>query len=253
MEGNAVSESVRMWVEILFNVTYLIVVWGFVIAMWQRRAIPAPDVRPYAHLFMWAFGLLALGDTGHVGFRVWAYTLGGLDTTISIGSLEVGLVGLGALSTAVTVTFFYALMLFIWQRRFNKPLGWPGILLLAAAAIRLIVMVFPQNEWNRSVPLWTWSMFRNIPLLVQGLGVAFLILRDTSESGDRLFRWVGIMVLVSFGFYTPVILLIQRAPVLGMLMIPKTMAYVAIAWLAYANLFAHPARAVAPAQNKQAI
>jgi hypothetical protein len=34
---------------------------------------------------------------------------------------------------------------------------------------------------------------------------------------------------------------------LGMLMIPKTMAYVAIAWLAYVNLFARPARAMAPA------
>lgn len=241
------SESVRMWVEILFNVTYLIVVWGFVVAMWQHRAFPAPDARSYANLFMWAFGLLALGDTGHVGFRVWAYALGSLDTTISIGSFAVGLVGLGALSTAVTVTLFYVLTLFIWQRRFAKPLGWLGMLLLAAAAARLIVMVFPQNEWNSSVPPWTWSMLRNTPLMVQGLGVAYLILRDASETGDRVFRWVGIMVLVSFGFYTPVILFIQQAPMLGMLMIPKTMAYVAIAWLAYANLFARPVRALASA------
>jgi hypothetical protein len=232
-----VSESVRMWVEILFNVTYLIVVWGFVIAMRRRRALLALDVRRYATLFMWAFGLLALGDTGHVGFRVWAYALSGLDSTVQPFGMQVGLVGLGALSTAVTVTFFYVLMLFIWQRRFGKPLGGLGILLLAAGAIRLIVMLFPQNEWNSSVPPWTWSMIRNVPLVIQGLGVAYLVLRDADQAQDRVFQWVGIMVLVSFAFYIPVILLVQEAPVIGMLMIPKTMAYVAIAWLAFTNLF----------------
>jgi len=236
-----------MWVEIAFNVTYLVVVWGFVIAMWRRRAFLAPDVRSYATLFIWAFGLLALGDTGHVGFRVWAYALGGLETTISILGMEVGLVGLGALSTAVTVTLFYVLMLLVWQRRFQKPLGGLGILLLAAAAMRLVVMVFPQNQWNSSVPPWNWSMIRNLPLMIQGLGVAYLILRDASLEKDRVFQWIGIMILVSFAFYLPVILFVQQAPMLGMLMIPKTMAYVAIAWLAYANLFPRSSRALVTA------
>jgi hypothetical protein len=240
-----VSESVRMWVEILFNVTYLIVVWGLVIAMWRRRTALALNVRPIAALFMWAFGLLALGDTGHVGFRVWAYALGGLESTIQLFGVQVGPVGLGALSTAVTVTGFYVLMLLIWQQRFQRPLGWLGYLLLAAAAVRLVVMVFPQNQWNNSVPPRTWSMVRNVPLMIQGLGVAYLVLRDAGQrdagqARDRVFQWVGIMILISFGFYTPVILFVQQAPMLGMLMIPKTMAYVAIAWLAYANLFAPP-------------
>jgi hypothetical protein len=226
-----------MWIEILFNVTYLVVVWGFVMAMWRRRASLAPDVRACGMLFLGAFGLLALGDTGHVGFRVWAYARGSLDTTIRLLGRHVGLVGLGALSTSVTVTFFYALLLLVWQRRFGKPLGWLGKVLLAAAAVRLIVMVFPQNEWNNSVPPLTWSIIRNIPLVVQGLGVAYMILRDAGASGDPVFRWVGIMILVSFGFYLPVILFVQRVPVLGMLMVPKTIAYVVIAWLAYAKLF----------------
>jgi hypothetical protein len=190
---------------------------------------------------------------------VWAYALGDLDATISILGREVGLVGLGALSTAVTVTLFYVLMLFIWQRRFQKPLGWLGILLLAAAAVRLVIMVFPQNQWNSSVPPWNWSMLRNLPLTVQGLGVAYLILRDARRidarridvrrEKDRVFQWIGAMILVSFAFYLPVILFIQQAPMLGMLMIPKTMAYVAIAWLAYVHLFPSPSRATVTAQE----
>ena len=231
------TESVRMWVEISFNVTYLVVVWGFVIAMLLRRPMLATEARRLADLFIWAFGLLALGDTGHVGFRVWAYARGGLDTTIRLLGAQVGLVGLGALSTAITVTFFYALVLLAWQRRFAKSLGWFGYLLLAAALARLVVMAFPQNDWNSSVPPWTWAMIRNVPLMVQGFGVAYLLLRDAVAAGDHTFKLVGIMILVSFGFYLPVILFVQRVPMLGMLMIPKTVAYVAIAWLAYVDLF----------------
>jgi len=230
-----------MWVEILFNLTYLLVIWGFVVGMVRRRSSLLPEVRPYALLFAWAFGLLALGDTGHVGFRVWAYARGGLDTTVDVRGARIGLVGLGALSTSITVTWFYLLMLRIWRRRFDKPLGWLGYGLLGAAVVRLVVMAFPQNQWNNSVPLWTWSMIRNVPLMVQGLGVAYLILRDARETGDRTFQLVGRMILVSYGFYIPVILFVQRAPMLGMLMIPKTVAYVVIAWLAYTNLYARPA------------
>ena len=227
----------RTWVEILFNVSYLIVVWGFVIAMLQRRTLLSSDVRSFAPLFTWAFGLLALGDTGHVGFRVWAYALGDLESKLDILGMQVSPVGLGALSTAITVTFFYVLMVFIWQRRFNKPLGWFGYLLLTAAVVRLVVMAFPQNSWNSIVPPQTWSLVRNVPLMIQGLGVAYSILRDAIATEDRTFKLVGYMILVSYGFYMPVILFIQQVPMLGMLMIPKTTAYVAIAWLAFSNLF----------------
>ncbi len=54
---------------------------------------------------------------------------------------------------------------------------------------------------------------------------------------DRTFTKIGWMIIASYTFYTPVILFIQRVPMLGMLMIPKTMAYVAIAWIGYVNLF----------------
>ena len=80
-------------------------------------------------------------------------------------------------------------------------------------------------------------MARNVPLMVQGFGVAYLILRDAIAAGDRTFRRVGAMILVSYGFYLPVILFVRQVPMIGMLMIPKTIAYVAIALLAYRDLF----------------
>lgn len=40
-------------------------------------------------------------------------------------------------------------------------------------------------------------------------------------------------VALSFGFYLPVVLFSGVAPAVGMLMIPKTMAYVWIVWMCW--------------------
>jgi len=69
-----------------------------------------------------------------------------------------------------------------------------------------------------------------------GLGLAYLILRDAVAYKDVTFRWIGISILVSYACYIPVILFVQQVPVIGMLMIPKTMAYLAIGFLAYFDL-----------------
>jgi hypothetical protein len=231
------SETMRMWVEILFNITYLVVVWGLVIVMLLRRPSVAPEDKRAADLVIWAFTLLALGDTGHVGFRVWAYAQGSLGTSLQIAGRQVGLVGLGALATAITVTFFYVLMLELWRVRFHKRYGAFEYFLLAMAVLRLAMMVLPQNDWNAVVPPQPWSTLRNLPLSILGLGVAYLMLRDGRRSGDRAFWWMGIMILVSYACYIPVILFVQQAPAIGMLMIPKTLAYVAIGFIAYGALF----------------
>ncbi len=163
-------EETRMWMEIGFNIAYLTVIWIMVILMIRRRSAVLATDKPVTKLFIWAFGLLALGDTGHVGFRVWAYATGSLENTITVFGRELSLVGLDAMATAFTMTIFYVLVLMIWQRRYQKPYGWFGLLLFAAAAVRLLIMLFPANEWNNSVPPQPWSLIRNLPLMLQGLG-----------------------------------------------------------------------------------
>lgn len=44
--------------------------------MFRRRSVVRPENRRVAQLVMIAFVLLALGDTGHVGFRVASYAMG---------------------------------------------------------------------------------------------------------------------------------------------------------------------------------
>jgi len=231
------SKEMQMWLEVSFNLAYLITVWTLVGVMARRMNLVTQDDRRVAQLFIAAFALLALGDTGHVGFRVIAYALGNLEQTVNLFGSAVSLVGAGALSTAITVTLFYTLVALIWRARFGKPYGWFGATLFVAAVARLAIMTLPQNEWGNSMPPQPMGLIRNLPLMIQGLGVAYLILRDAWATNDRVFKWVGAMILVSYGFYTPVILFVQVAPAIGMLMIPKTLAYVAIAFIAYANLF----------------
>ena len=231
------SEEMIIWVEISFNMIYLLVVWGLVIAMQRNRGKVPPQDRRAADLVRWAFALLALGDTGHVGFRVIAYLQGGLETTVTLLGRDIGLVGLGALSTAITVTVFYILMLEVWRVRFDQQYGIFEYSLIGFAVLRFLLMIPAFNQWNSVVPPQPWSTIRNIPLGVLGLGTAFLILRDATGRRDRTFIWIGISILVSFACYIPVILFVQQVPMIGMLMIPKTLAYVAVGFLAYRELY----------------
>lgn len=240
------SEAMRMWVEVSFNILYLVVVWWLVAAMFARRAaVPAAEA-PVARRLLAAFALLALGDTGHVGFRVLAYALGSLDTRVQLGGFSLSLVGAGALATATTLTLFYMLMCDSWRVRFGHGWGLAALVLLGAGVLRLLIMAFPQNAWEQSVPPQPWSLYRNLPLIVQGLGVAYLMLRDAQAHGDGLFRWIGRLILVSYACYLPVVFWVQRSPMLGMLMIPKTLAYVAIAILVYRALYRSAPAALRP-------
>ena len=224
------SEEMRMWVEVIFNVCYLGIVWTVVFWMAKRQNRVHANSRQLAKIVLWAFALLALGDTGHVGLRVVAFARGGLEANPI-------LVGAGAFSTAFTVTLFYMLMVEAWRLRFQKALGWFGRFLLGVGLVRLVVLMFPQNQWAQVVAPYNWSLLRNSFLVIQGLGVMGLILRDSAQANDYAFTWIGTMIAISYLFYAPVILWVQWVPMLGMLMIPKTCAYLGVAFIAYRGLY----------------
>lgn len=221
------SEAAVISMEITFNLLYLATIWTLVCLMFMKRDSLSRENRRVAKLFLLAFFLLALGDTGHVGFRVLAYAAGGLEANPL-------LVGGGSLATALTVTFFYMIVAEIWRIRSGSdrnPLWW---FLISVGLLRLILMAFPQNNWGQVVPPKDWSLLRNIPLMIQGILIAIVMHITAVKNGDIFMKRVSFMIYLSYLFYTPVILYIQEVPILGMLMIPKTLAYVAIAFMAFA-------------------
>jgi len=223
--------------EILFNVAYLIIIWSIVGKMLSQYGKVSINDKPVANRLMIGFMLLALGDTGHVGFRVLAYAIGGLESKLSIAGSQIPIVGLGAVCTAYTVTLLYMLIVDAWRVRFCKKVNALYILLQAVAVSRLIIMLFPQNEWTSAVTPFDWSMYRNMPLTFVGLVIAMLLLIDANKANDRTFVNIAYFIFASFFFYLPVILFVQIVPVIGMLMIPKTIAYMLMAYSIYKRFF----------------
>jgi len=64
----------------------------------------------------------------------------------------------------------------------------------------------------------------NFPFVLMGALTVYLWLK--SAAGDGCFRWMWLAVLLSFGFYLPVVLWADTLPVIGMLMLPKTIMYI---------------------------
>ena len=130
--------------------------------------------------------------------------------------------GLGTMVSSVTMTIFYILLSYIWKELFGDP----GILLVIiwiTALFRIIVCCLPQNNWFNPEGNMKMSLLRNLPFAVTGLCVILLFAKSGSAYG------LGYMVpaiLICFAFYLPVTLLAKKKPAVGMLMVPKTLAYV---------------------------
>jgi hypothetical protein len=147
-----VSSSTVAIFETVFDVAYLLAVWGIVILMTVRMKNVSALNQKTARLVRLAFILLAAGDTGHVGFRVVAQGLGLMDQNIMVFGEPMNLIGIGMMATAFTVTMFYMVFVLIWQARFQKKANWFSNFLLAVGVARIIFMALPANQWGDLVP-----------------------------------------------------------------------------------------------------
>ena len=71
-----------------------------------------------------------------------------------------------------------------------------------------------------------WDILRNIPFTI--LGGLSVILYFKERNNDKVFKYIYLLVTLSFLFYIPVVLWTNVLPMLGMLMLPKTVCYVII-------------------------
>lgn len=180
------------------------------------------------------FGIMAvtlgLGDAFHLVPRAIALCTTGLeDYTVALG--------IGKLITSVTMTVFYILLYYVWRLRYQVE-GKRNltVIVYVLALIRVILCLFPQNEWiHADVPL-SWGIYRNIPFALLGLLVILLFYKSAKERKDRSFRFMWLTIVLSFGFYIPVVLWADAIPVIGMLMIPKTCAYVWAVVIGYQDM-----------------
>lgn len=135
--------------------------------------------------------------------------------------------GAGKFITSITMTIFYILLYHVWCARYGiqgRNRTTAAVYLLAG--LRILLCLFPQNAWlSASAPL-SWGIYRNIPFALLGLLIIVLFFQSAREHRDTAFRWMWLTIVLSFGFYIPVVLWADAIPLIGMLMIPKTCAYV---------------------------
>lgn len=170
------------------------------------------------------FGIMAVvlgsGDAFHLVPRAWALCTEGLESyTFALG--------LGKWITSITMTIFYVLLYYVWKERY-KIKGSKNLtaVVYSLAAVRIILCMMPQNNWLTDSSPLSWSILRNIPFALLGLLVIVLFYKSAKERADKSFNWMWLTIVLSFGFYIPVVLWADKIPVIGMLMIPKTCAYV---------------------------
>ena len=170
------------------------------------------------------FGIMAItlgaGDAFHLVPRAVALCTTGLENfTVALG--------IGKFITSITMTVFYILLYYVWRRRYHIN-GQKGITIAVylLSALRILLCLFPQNAWTSADAPLSWGILRNIPFALLGLLIIVLFYQSAKKHNDRSFGWMWLTIVLSFGFYIPVVLWADTIPMIGMLMIPKTCAYV---------------------------
>ena len=177
------------------------------------------------------FGILAVGlgagDSFHLVPRAFALCTTGLENyTTALGA--------GKFITSITMTIFYIILYYVWRIRY-KIQGQHGITITVylLSALRIVISLFPQNQWLHATSPVSWGIYRNIPFALLGLLIIVLFYKSAKEQEDHAFKYMWLTIVLSFGFYIPVVLWADTIPMIGMLMIPKTCAYVWTVFIGY--------------------
>ncbi len=201
--------------ETLFDAVYLITV----ITLGIMMIVKSKGEKQYL-LFGIMAVVLGFGDAFHLVPRAFALCTSGLE------NYAVPL-GIGKLITSITMTLFYILLYYVWRIRYEiQGRAWLTVSFYLLAAARIVLCLFPQNEWTSADAPLSWGIYRNIPFALMGLLIIILFYQSARKTEDKSFRFMWLTILLSFGFYIPVVLWADVNPLIGMLMIPKTCAYV---------------------------
>lgn len=201
--------------ETAFDIVYLVLVITLGIRMIRGNA----GRRQYL-----LFGIMAVtlgcGDAFHLIPRAVALCTTGLENYTAA-------LGIGKLITSITMTIFYVLLYGVWRSRYEVT-GRTGLTaaVWVLALVRIALCLMPQNAWTSAAAPLAWGIYRNMPFAILGGVIVVLFYHSARERQDRDFRHLWLTVVLSFACYIPVVLFADAVPMVGMLMVPKTCAYI---------------------------
>lgn len=203
--------------ESAFDVIYLVfaIVMGILILLKRKDTI--------GRIMGCATLVLGCGDAFHLVPRVLNYFVEA-DFTRWLG--------IGKLVTSVTMTVFYVMMYHLWVRAYGAKQNRAVVsVVYLLAAVRIILCLPAQNGWLENSSTVLWGILRNVPFVA--LGLVIICLFFSRRKQIRAFRPMWILVSLSFLFYIPVAVAAGLVPILGMLMLPKTVCYMIMICLFY--------------------
>lgn len=205
--------------ESTFDIIYLVFAITSGIVLLFRSRNTADRLMGFAAL------ILGAGDAFHLVPRVLNYFI---DADFSFW------LGTGKLITSITMTVFYVLLYYLHRCLYNKKSEIKiTALVFVLAAARILICLFPQNGWFTNESDLLWGVLRNIPFVI--LGALIVVMYFQTRTRISEFSRVWLYITLSFAFYIPVTVGAAYVPILGALMLPKTVCYMLliIAFLRY--------------------
>jgi|LGOV01.1.fsa_nt_gb hypothetical protein len=212
-----------VYFEVVFDITYLISVI-FLSSLIVKKGL---EKKVKAIIIFGIMGLLlGFGDSFHLIPRIIAQLTTGMDDYALY-------LGVGKLITGITMTIFYYLLYQFYILKTDDRNSNIHISIIFLILVRFILLALPGNEWTLNSNILLFGIIRNIPFALLGGIIVYLFLTNNNEKEKVLFSKIGIWVIVSFVCYGIVVIGSGFIPILGALMMPKTVAYFIIIYLGY--------------------
>lgn len=196
-------------IEVYFDLIYLLLMTGFGLALLLEKGKKAKLLAAMALL-------LASGDACHLLPRVYGHLspagLAGNQFYLSYGQMITG----------ITMSVFYLLYFYYYRAAGGKSTKGRQLLLYGLLAIRIVLVLLPANHWGGESP-YAMAIARNIPFLFMGIALVAWTYADGEIPG---FKRASYLIAASFFFYVLVVIFSPFIPVVGALMLPKTICYI---------------------------
>ena len=220
------------YAEGIFCIVYLLFVITIVCVSYKEYDRIAGDMNLHRQSLRFSFAfmmalLLLIGDGFHLVPRVIVAFRG------SMRKQDLFL-GLGNLISSVTMTFFYNVLLKMGDSvEYHESKYNMGIekAILVFTIIRVCILLLPMNRWFSKEGSKTWAIIRNVFFVMIGVLTVvgfFRVIAYASTMPSTFYMIIIAMVILSFAFYLPVAIFGKENPKLGMLMMPKTLCYMAM-------------------------
>jgi len=90
------------------------------------------------------------------------------------------------------------------------------VLLDILAVVRIGLCLVSSNRWFDGVGDLKWAIIRNVPFVIMGILMVGWLLYGSIVYGWGMYL-LSVLIILSFGFYIPVVLFARKKPMVGML------------------------------------